>query len=45
MQGLALNDNALPVAGAVPTAVLALVVQGGFEILERSFAWTRHGRG
>jgi osmoprotectant transport system permease protein len=45
VQGLALNDNALLVAGAVPAAVLALVAQGGFELLERSFAWTRLGRG
>jgi osmoprotectant transport system permease protein len=44
VQGLALNDNALLVAGAVPAAVLALVVQGGFELAERSVAWTRHGR-
>jgi len=45
VQGLALNDNALLVAGAVPAAVLALLVQGGFELLERSFAWTRQSRG
>jgi len=45
VQGLALNDNALLVAGAVPAAVLALVVQGGFELAERSVAWTRHSRG
>ena len=45
VQGLALNDNALLVAGAVPAAVLALVVQGGFELAERSLAWTRHSRG
>ncbi|MGH8697196.1 MAG: glycine betaine ABC transporter substrate-binding protein [Burkholderiales bacterium] len=45
VQGLALNDNALLVAGAVPAAVLALVVQGGFELLERSFTWARHSRG
>jgi osmoprotectant transport system permease protein len=41
VQGLALNDNALLVAGAVPAAALALVVQGAFELAERSFAWTR----
>ena len=45
VQGLALNDNALLVAGAVPAAVLALAVQGGFELVERSFGWTRLGRG
>jgi osmoprotectant transport system permease protein len=41
VQGLALNDNALLVAGAVPAAVLALVVQGAFELAERSRRWTR----
>jgi osmoprotectant transport system permease protein len=41
VQGLALNDNALLVAGAVPAAVLALLVQGGFELAERSIPWTR----
>jgi osmoprotectant transport system permease protein len=45
VQGLALNDNALLVAGAVPAALLALLVQGAFELAERSLAWTRHGRG
>jgi len=35
VQGLALNDNALLVAGAVPAAVLALLVQGAFELAER----------
>jgi osmoprotectant transport system permease protein len=45
VQGLALNDNALLVAGALPAAVLALIVQGGFELVERSFAWSRLGRG
>ncbi len=44
VQGLALNDNALLVAGAVPAAVLALLVQGAFELAERSLAWTRHSR-
>jgi osmoprotectant transport system permease protein len=34
-QGLALNDNAALLAGAVPAAVLALLVQGFFEILDR----------
>jgi osmoprotectant transport system permease protein len=41
VQGLALNDNALLLAGAVPAAVLALIVQAGFELAERSFAWRR----
>lgn len=38
-QGLALNDGAVLLAGAIPSAVLALVTQGLFEILER---WTAH---
>jgi osmoprotectant transport system permease protein len=33
--GLALNDNATLLAGAVPAAVLALVTQGVFEWIER----------
>jgi osmoprotectant transport system permease protein len=33
--GLALNDNALLLAGAVPAAALALLVQGAFELLDR----------
>ena len=37
--GLALNDNAMLLAGAVPAAVLALLVQGLFELIERRFAW------
>jgi osmoprotectant transport system permease protein len=41
VQGLALNDNALLVAGAVPAAALALLVQGAFELAERSLRWTR----
>jgi len=40
VQGLALNDNALLVAGAVPAAILALGVQGAFELAERSLGWT-----
>jgi osmoprotectant transport system permease protein len=36
--GLALNDHALLVAGAVPAAVLALAIQGLFELLERRAA-------
>ena len=37
--GLALNDNAMLLAGAIPAAVLALAVQGVFELTERRFAW------
>ena len=33
--GLALNDHAMLLAGAVPAAVLALVVQGLFALIER----------
>jgi osmoprotectant transport system permease protein len=41
--GLALNDNATLLAGAVPAALLALTVQGVFELAERYSgltAWT-----
>jgi len=33
--GLALNDNDMLLAGAIPAAVLALLTQGVFELLER----------
>lgn len=33
--GLALNDNLTLLAGAVPAAALALLVQGGFDLLDR----------
>ena len=33
--GLAVNDNAAMLAGALPAAVLALLVQAGFDALER----------
>jgi osmoprotectant transport system permease protein len=33
--GLAVNDNATMLAGALPAAVLALVVQGAFDLVER----------
>ena len=33
--GLALNDHAMLLAGAVPAAVLALLVQGSFALIER----------
>ena len=33
--GLALNDSAMLVAGALPAAVLALLAQGGFALIER----------
>ncbi len=34
-QGLALNDNMTLLAGAIPAAVLALIIQGMFELIER----------
>jgi osmoprotectant transport system permease protein len=33
--GLAVNDTATMLAGALPAAVLALIVQGGFDLVER----------
>jgi osmoprotectant transport system permease protein len=39
VSGLALNDNATLLAGAVPAAVLALLVQGAFELGEKRFGW------
>lgn len=42
VQGLAVNDTTLLVAGAIPAAVLAIAVQWGFEVLERRTApWRR----
>jgi osmoprotectant transport system permease protein len=37
--GLALNDNATLLAGAVPAAALALLVQAAFELAERRLRW------
>ncbi len=37
--GLALNDHTVLLAGAIPAAALALLVQGAFELAERRFAW------
>lgn len=39
VSGLALNDNATLLAGAIPAAALALIVQSAFELGERQFAW------
>jgi osmoprotectant transport system permease protein len=39
--GLAVNDTATMLAGALPAALLALAVQGGFDLLERAL---RRGR-
>jgi osmoprotectant transport system permease protein len=33
--GLALNDHALLLAGAIPAAALALLIEGGFRVGER----------
>ncbi len=41
--GLALNDHALLLAGAVPSAALALVAQGLFALLERWVTPRREG--
>ena len=35
VQGLALNDNTTLLAGAIPAAALALIIQGAFELIER----------
>ena len=37
--GLAVNDSSTMLAGALPAAILALLVQGGFALLER--VWVR----
>ncbi|HUQ74000.1 MAG TPA: glycine betaine ABC transporter substrate-binding protein [Burkholderiales bacterium] len=42
--GLALNDNITLLAGAIPAAGLALLVQGAFEIGERRFGWMARAR-
>ena len=36
VQGLALNDNTTLLAGAIPAAALALIIQGSFELIERA---------
>ncbi len=42
--GLALNDSVTLLAGAIPAAALALIVQGAFEIGERRFGWMARAR-
>jgi osmoprotectant transport system permease protein len=37
--GLALNDSATLLAGAIPAAALALLIQGAFELGERQLGW------
>jgi osmoprotectant transport system permease protein len=39
--GLALNDNDMMLAGAIPAALLALLTQAGFEMAERMLARRR----
>jgi osmoprotectant transport system permease protein len=44
VQGLALNDNTTLLAGAIPAAALALIIQGSFELIERAaFPLLRRG--
>jgi osmoprotectant transport system permease protein len=38
-RGLAMVDNGVILAGAVPAAVLALLVDGGLHFLERALQW------
>jgi osmoprotectant transport system permease protein len=42
--GLALNDNVTLLAGAIPAAGLALIVQGMFELAERHLTWIGRAR-
>ncbi|MGQ0512187.1 MAG: glycine betaine ABC transporter substrate-binding protein [Betaproteobacteria bacterium] len=42
VSGLALNDNAMMLAGAVPAAMLAIGVQWAFERGERRWGWRAH---
>jgi osmoprotectant transport system permease protein len=41
VQGLALNDSRLLLAGALPAAALALLVQGAFDVFERRLSSVR----
>src|SRR5204862_630573 len=43
--GLALNDNVTLLAGAIPAAALALLIQGAFELGERQFGWMARAQG
>ena len=38
-RGLAMVDNGVILAGAIPAALLALVVDGGLHLLERRLDW------
>jgi osmoprotectant transport system permease protein len=44
VSGLALNDSTTMLAGAIPAAALALIVQGAFEFGERRFGWVARAR-
>lgn len=44
VSGLALNDNATLLAGAIPAAALALIVQFAFEFGEKRFGWATRVR-
>jgi len=39
-RGLRLNDNRLLLAGAVPSALMALIADFGFALIERRFDWS-----
>jgi osmoprotectant transport system permease protein len=43
--GLALNDNVTLLAGAIPAAGLALIIQALFELAERRLTWIGRARG
>src|SRR5437763_11635544 len=43
--GLALTDNVTLLAGAIPAAALALLIQGAFELGERQFGWMARAQG
>ena len=36
VRGLALNNNELILAGAIPSALMALAIHGGFVVLDRA---------
>ena len=42
--GMSLNDSTTMLAGAIPAAALALLVQGAFELGERRFGWVARAR-
>ncbi len=43
--GLALNDNQMLLAGAIPAAIMALLVQWVFDLIERYLVHGRHDAG